>query len=256
MSNPPGAFIIFDTPVRLRSFRIAQAFRERYPGVPAPEVAEGATDIPLMKFAGIEVVLFQFDVLIPAGWQPIARRAAAHWPQAEAAFGRHRAHVMVQTMGADATDRLHVAQTVSAAIGTILETHPESSGVLWDMSVAHSRDLFSELSRWAFAPYPDFPTELWVSIHRFRTEDDRVGAVTQGLSSFVGREIELLGAPSQFKAIVSMVRRLSVYLIQGQSPMKDGDTFGESASDRIQVQFKISERFAGLPIIAATLPAA
>jgi hypothetical protein len=254
MSQPPGAFIVFDTPVRLRSSRIAHAFRERYPGVPAPEVPEGATDIPMMQFAGVMLALMQFDARIPDGWQSTAKGATAHWPQAEAVFGRHRAHVMIHTMGADETNRLHVAQTVSAAIGAILETHPESSGVLWDLSVAHSRDLFSELSRWAFSPYPDFPTALWVSIHPFRTEGDRIGAVTQGLSKFFGREIELLGATSQFKAIVSTARRLSTYLVQGDLPMRDGDTFGESASERILVQFRISDRFAGLPIIAATLP--
>jgi hypothetical protein len=126
--------------------------------------------------------------------------------------------------------------------------------VLWDLSVAHSRDLFSELSRWAFSPYPDFPSALWVSIHPFRTDGDQIGAITQGLTKFVGREIELLGSPSQFKTIVSTARQFSTYLIQGDVPMKDGDTFGESESERILVQFRNSERFGGLPIIAATLP--
>jgi hypothetical protein len=254
MSKSPGAFIVFDTPVRLRSSRIAHAFRERYPGVPAPQVAEGATDIPMLQFAGVMLAFIQLDARIPDGWQPTAKGATVHWPEAEAVFGRHHAHVMVSTMGADGTNRLHVAQTVSAAIGAILETHPESSGVLWDLSVAHSRDLFGELSRWAFSPYPDFPTALWVSIHPFRTDGDQIGAVTQGLSKFVGREIELLGSTSQFKAIVSTARRFSTYLVQGDKPVKDGDTFGETASERILVQFRNSERFGGLPIFAATLP--
>jgi hypothetical protein len=256
MSKSPGAFIAFDTPVRLRSSRIAHEFRERYPGVPGPQVADGANDIPLMKFAGVELALIQLDVPVPANWQPIAKGASAHWPEAEAVFGRHRAHVMVATMGADGTNRLHVAQAVSSAIGAILETHPESSGVLWDQSVIHSRDLFGELSRWAFSPYPDFPTALWVSIHPFRTDGDRIGAITRGLSKFVGREIELLGSPSQFKAIVSTARRFSTYLVQGDKPVKDGDTFGENESERILVQFGNSDRFGGLPIIAATLPSA
>ena len=258
MTKAPGAFIVFDTPVRLRSWRIAQEFRERFPGVPGPEVAEGASDIPLMKFAGIELALIQLDVEVPADWKPIARSAAAHWPEAVAVFGRHRAHVMIHAMGADGTNRLHVAQAISAAIGAILETHPESSAVLWDQSVIHSRDLFGELSRWAFSPYPDFPTALWVSIHPFRTEGDGdgVGAITRGLSPFVGREIELMGSFSQLKAIISATRRFSTYLVQGEKAMKDGDTFGANESERIQVKFENSRRFNGLPVMTATLPAA
>jgi hypothetical protein len=121
--------------------------------------------------------------------------------------------------------------------------------------VANSSQVFAELSRLAFAPHPDFPTALWVSIHPFRDSASRVGVVTTGLKDFIGREIELDGPAAQLEFVLTTARGLVAYLLQDGVTMRDGDTIGESASERIPVRLLDSRRFQGLPVYSASLPA-
>jgi Domain of unknown function (DUF4261) len=80
-----------------------------------------------------------------------------------------------------------------------------------------------------------------------------VGAVTMGLSKFVGREIELEGCASQFKSILTTGRGLITYLLQNDGKVPDGDTIGVTENERISLRFEISCRFTGLTVIAVTL---
>jgi uncharacterized protein DUF4261 len=256
MSNP-SAFVLFDASTKLHTSAILRALSERHPDQPIVNFSgDGAdTSSTLLTVAGVTVVLMQFDARLPEGWQPAAKRAIVHWPEAEAAFGRHRAHISVAVMGED-NDRLRVARVVTAVVGALAATHPQSSAVLWDLAVANSSSVFAEFSHSAFAPYPDFPSGLWVSTQPFRDQGAKIGAVTIGLRNFTGREIELEGLASQLKSILITARGLVNYLLQDSAAIRDGDTIGASATEQIQVHFKDSDRFGGLPIIAATMPAA
>jgi hypothetical protein len=256
VAKNPSAFIVLDTAANVRAGALSRALVERYPGTPiVVPPGDEETSANLVILSGVMVALLQIDARLPDGWQSAAKQAAVHWPEAETAFNRHRAHVVVSVMGGD-NDRLHAARIITAVAGTITAIQPQSSGVLWDLAVAHSSRLFADLSLWAFSPYPDFPTALWVGIHPFRAQGSQAGVITHGLSKFIGREIELEGPVSPFKSLVGTARGLAAYLLRGDPAIRDGDTFGESEAERIQVHFKVSHRFAGLPIIAAALPGA
>jgi hypothetical protein len=101
----------------------------------------------------------------------------------------------------------------------------------------------------AFAPYPRFPYPLWVSLHPFR--DGRVvGAITFGLSSFIGREIEYEG-DGDHKMVLHKAAGLVVYLLEHGLVIGDGDTFGVNEAERVRVRYATSRRVAGLPVLLA-----
>lgn len=116
--------------------------------------------------------------------------------------------------------------------------------MVWAGRVARPADLWLETSRDSFAPYPGYPLGLWVDILPFGS-GAKIGAVTMGLSAFVGREIEFVTGKLTLPALFDKVAGLSVYLIEHGSVVKDGDTIGASASERIQVRYKNSEVFGG-----------
>lgn len=154
----------------------------------------------------------------------------------------------------ESESRLQRARVTTAVVGAVVATHPLCSGVLWDLTVANSSEVVADLSRLAFAPYPDFPSALWVSMHPFQDPgSSRVGVVTMGLRSFIGREIEMDGQATRFKDVLTTVRGLATYLMQDGVKINDGDTIGGSATERITVRFLESRRFQGLPVIAASL---
>jgi hypothetical protein len=257
MTNP-SALILLDEATKLDMSRLSECLIARHPGTPIamPNPEKGGSTAAVFNFAGSVVAVMQFDARLPDGFQAAARRAAMYWPEAEAVFARHGGHISVNVMG-ESRDRLQVARVLTASTAAIVAAHPFCSGVLWDLMVANSRPEFAELGLQAFAPYPNFPSALWVSMHPFRDPgSSQVGVVTLGLRNFIGREIELEGPDPQLKSLLTTTRGLVTYLLQPGVTVRDGDTIGHSMDQRIKVRLADSRRFQGLPIVSAQLPAA
>jgi hypothetical protein len=156
----------------------------------------------------------------------------------------------------ESENRLRIARVITAVVGALVATHAQCTAVLWDLTVVNSRRIFAELSCSAFAPYPDLPSGLWISMHPFQDEgSSRVGVITMGLRNFIGREVQLEGPATQIETVLTSARGLVTYLLQDGVKLRDGDTIGESATERIPVRLLKSRRFEGLPVIAARLPA-
>jgi hypothetical protein len=175
MSNP-SAFVLFDAPVELNASTIVREFERRYPdrSVSPPASSGSNGSAVVLSVSGATVALMRFDAPLPDGWQEAASRAKTHWPDAEAVLDRHRAHVIVTVMG-EGKDRRDVARVVTAVTGALVATAQHATAVLWDLTVANSSQVFAELSRMAFSPYPDFPMALWVSMHPFSRSRQRAG---------------------------------------------------------------------------------
>jgi hypothetical protein len=250
----PTAFILLDEPTMLDTSRIRDSLAARHPGVPLSIPDSDPASAIVLNCAGSVVVVMNIAARLPDGWQQVANRAAMHWPEAEATCARHQAHLIVSVMG-ESENRVKISQVITAVVGALVATHPSCSAVLWNW-VASSSQTFAELSRSAFAPYPDLPSGLWVSMHPFRDSVSRVGVVTIGLKDFIGRELELDGPATQFELVLTTASGLVAYLLQDGVTMRDGDTIGASATERIPVRLLDSHRFQGLPVFAASLPAA
>jgi Domain of unknown function (DUF4261) len=251
MSNPT-AFVLLDESVKLIGSTIHQSLAARHQDQAlaiAPDNGSSSNTI-VLNLSGEVVTLTQVDRPLPDGWQPIARRSVTHWPEAQTVFARHRAHIAVGVIG-ESNDRLHVARVITGVVGALVVAYPSCSGVLWDLTVANSAPIVAELSALAFAPVADLPSALWISMHPFHDPGSPlVGAVTMGLSKFVGREVEFEGPASQLKSVLMTARELVTYLLANGVNVRDGDTIGRSANERIPVRFKASDRFNGLPVIA------
>jgi hypothetical protein len=256
MANPI-AFVLLDAPTKLNAAAIAETLSARYPNQPCvmpPGDPSGAAPM-VLTLANTVVAIMRIDAPLPDGWQTAAARAAIYWPEAEAVFRRHRAHCVVSVMG-DAKYHLQVERVTTAVAGALVATHPLCTAMLWASTVANSSQVVADLSRFAFVDYPDFPSALWVSLNPFHDPGSpHVGVITMGLNRFIGRELELEGPASQLKLVLTTAESLVVYLIQYGANVHDGDTFGESASERISLHFADSGRFNGLPVIAAELAA-
>jgi hypothetical protein len=252
----PIAFVLLDRHVVPDMNAVAAAIRARHPDVPVEVAAAGeagqAAGSPLISCAGQMVVVMSIPAALPRD-EGVLDTASRTWPQAKATFARHRAHLIVSTLGAS-ENRLPVVRAMTAVIGAIMATVPVRTGVLWSR-VAVSAEHWLQMSPAAFAPYPSFPFMLWVGIYPFR-DGALIGAVTYGLASFVGREIELEGNGADLSNIIDKVAGLTAYLIERGEVIPDGHTFGGSETERLALRHATSRRFANLPVLLATCPAA
>jgi hypothetical protein len=248
------AFIMLDQFVEPDLERVAEAIRTRHPDTsitvgPTPS-GQGAKPNMLVCDNKM-VVVMSLPAPLPRDEGAI-KRAARTWPQAAQVFERHQAHLIVSNLGPDEENQLPNARILTAVIGGLIAAVPGCSGIVCNQ-VPRPADHWLDMSRSAFAPYPDYPFLLWVDIHPFRY-DSAIGAVTSGLASFVGREIELEGGGLDLSSVLNKMAGLSVYLIERGSVIPDGDTFGASEEEYLQVRHTSSTRFPGLPVLLAAPP--
>jgi len=250
MSSSLLALVLLDNPVTPDMSAVNKVLHARHPEL-ATEAGDGggaqqaSADSPLIRCGNELVAVMSMPAPIPHD-QGLWARAATTWPESKVVAARHRGHVIVSMLG-KSEQPLVAARLTTAVIGALIATLPEACGVVWAGRVARSADLWLETSIDSFAPYPDYPFRLWVDILPFRS-GAKIGAVTMGLTAFVGREIEFVTGKLTLSALFDKVAGLSVYLIEHGSVVKDGDTIGVSASERIQVRYKNSDVFGGLPV--------
>ncbi|AWM08805.1 DUF4261 domain-containing protein [Bradyrhizobium symbiodeficiens] len=250
MSSSLLAFVLLENPVTPDMSAVAEVLHARHPELATESMDDGRVQqarasSPLIRCGNELVAVMAMPAPIPDD-DGLWARAATTWPESKAVAARHRGHLIVSMLG-KSEQPLVAARITTAVIGALIATMPEACGVVWAGRVARPADLWLETSSYSFAPYPDYPFRLWVDILLFRS-GDKIGAVTMGLTAFVGREIEFVTGKLTLPELFDKVAGLSVYLIEHGSVVKDGDTMGTSASERIQVRYKSSDAFGGLPV--------
>lgn len=160
------------------------------------------------------------------------------WPEERKdELKNHGDHWVVTTAGSElkAVDQ---AWMVTHVVDGILRSHPSALGVIWGPdSLRIISGPFQEIAR---LPYEDsFPTMLWVAttIVPGTGEDAPMIAMTTGMEAFDLMEIESVGSPESAEELHSRLQMLIGYLLENGLVIKDGDTIGETASERIQVVY-------------------
>ena len=254
MSSSLLSFVLLSRPVTPDMSAVVKALHLRHPEL-APEPADddelqpAQANSPLIRCGNEFVAVMSMPAPIPQD-PGLWARAARTWPESEAVATDHQGHIIVSLLGKSERP-LVAARLTTAVIGALIATVPECCGVVWAGRVARAADLWLEASPWSLAPYPDYPFRLWVDILPFRS-GAKIGAITIGLSAFVGREIEFVTGKLALPALFEKVAGLSVYLIEHGNVVKDGDTIGASASERIAVRYKNSDVFGDLPVFRCT----
>jgi hypothetical protein len=201
----------------------------------------------MVLFQQVTVVLMGFAAKLPSGWEPALQRAQAQWPEAVPAGQRHRGHVVVTVM-TKSEDRLLIARCMTAVIGALIAVEPACSAVLWGAVVASAPPAFATASQAAFAVESELPKSLWVSVHPFRKDANRlVFILTLGLRVFAERELELEGPATQYQRMLHIAAGLTTYLIVRGPVVRDGDTIGFSQTERIRLRHAMASTAPDLP---------
>jgi hypothetical protein len=257
MSNPI-AYVLLEQFTPFDDRKLVDSLRERHPDLRWElwaNPSQAKANEPVMIRCGDHLmVVMSMPAPIPND-DNLWKRASRTWLEALSVAGRHRAHYVVSTMGA-AENRadiarltdLESARLVTAVVGGLIASTPGCCAVVWGNKVARSPQMWLDRSRKAFAPFPDYPFTLWVEIIPFPSVRT-TGAVTVGLDSFAGRDIEFDLEGMDHATVIDRVAGLAIYLIEHGGVVKDGDTIGVSEADRIQVHYRTS-RFNGAPVFA------
>jgi hypothetical protein len=258
----PVAFVLLEGPVTLNESALVEALRQRHPDARwdiADNVAQAGVDRPIIIRGGDSlVVVIPMPAPLPRDRNRLWKRASRIWPEAPEIAGRHRAHLVVSTIGpaennAGIAHLTHIgsARLTTAVVGGLIAVTPGCCAVAWGAAVGHSAQMWLDTSRSAFAAWPNHPFSLWIDIIPY-SSGHATAAITLGLSAFVDREIEFEVDGMDRATVIYRVAHIAFYLIQhGLGAMiKDGTTIeGDSEADRVKVRYRTS-RFTGSPVLA------
>lgn len=256
MSRSFLTFVLLESPATPNMVALAAALRSRHPELAAklddggaPGIRQNSAGASVIRFGDQLITVMSMPTPIPQD-PGLWSRAAAAWPEAKAVAARHRGHLIVSVLGPK-QQLLPTARLMTAVLGALIATMPQCCAVVWDGKIARPADLWLHLSTQSYAPFPDYPFALWIDVLPFRSERG-IGAVTMGLSAFVDREIEFETSSLTLGALIKKVLGLAIYLVEYGRVLRDGDTFGGDARERIAVRYKNSDRFNGMPVYLCT----
>ena len=231
--TPPIAFVLLREPAVPDLSMLLEAMRQRHPerswtaGAPGPNRPRS----PFILCGKRIVVLMPVEAPLPAD-EDMWARAATAWPEARAVVARHRAHVIVSLMG-ESEGKIEDAKIVTAVVGGLIAVTAAACAVVFGSRVARSAQSWLDLSARAFVPYPDYPFALWIDVTSFRAGPQSTGALTYGLTRFIGREVEFevsgLSGPSLLQRIAS----LACYMLEHGEGINDGDTIEDEEAERM-----------------------
>jgi len=175
----------------------------------------------------------------PIPWSDLERPCVTSWlwPEAAQALRGHKNHLVVTLSSAG--DPLVRAQLLSAVIASILATCPQALGVYWGTGgLVISPKLFREF---AVQMLPDgLPLYMWIDFRVFPNDRGKMSGFTQGLAALGHMELETQNSPEAMGELRERFFGLACYVLTNGPVIRDGDTVGENANEKIRVSYSPS----------------
>ena len=231
-----------DTFVRLKGAETVKDVSIRWPGGESSTEHEVDGNTLSFEIDTAVVTIGHIPAEIPDSELDGPCQTSLLWPSAADEIKRHRSHSIVTI--SDAPDLITASKLLTSAVVSFMAAHESAIGVYWCDSVAvHSKVVFTEL---ATELLPDqLPAILWVDYRVNPAENGRATGFTQGMKSLGHKEIEAMDAHENAKELYDRLTGLVDYLLENGPVINDGDTLGESETERIRCI--IGESKAGHP---------
>ena len=172
----------------------------------------------------------------PLPWSDLEgpARCAWHWPEAAGVLREHASHLIV---GVKVTDDspVNCAIRLTLLVAAVCEGVPTATAVYWPSGTCVSPAArFIELAR---EMRPDsLPLLAWVEFRVFPNDDQSGWSVfTTGLRPLGLMEIEVRDASGGPTALLEKVIDIAGYLTQAGAILKDGDTIGTTADEKLLI---------------------
>lgn len=157
------------------------------------------------------------------------------WMEGAEVAATHTCHVVVVNQDTQAAEPIASAQAVSRLALVALEVFDGLAVVWGGGSICTSRELFEEN---AYNPEDDLlPLLCWMRFQVVPKSGKKVGLYTVGMEQFGHMEIEVDQSNLDPMSLVALIADLAHYIIVSGETIRDGDTIGESADERILVRY-------------------
>jgi hypothetical protein len=175
---------------------------------------------------------------IPWGDLDEACATSVLWPNAEATLRTHSMHMVVAVTGeASAIER---SRLLTQIIASLIQCVPPLSGVYWGAAgLVISPAMFREFATEILPEGP--PLHMWVNFRVGRNDKGTTSGFTRGLAALDLMDIETdssIDSPSELR---ERLESIAGYLLGNGLVIADGDSLGESETEKIRVVYAPSQ---------------
>jgi hypothetical protein len=230
------SMILLTEDAQLSAADIQGDLAARFPDLPAS--SDPAEDGNTLSFAlgSADVILGKMPAPIP--WSELEGPCATSvlWPNAADTVKAHKEHIIV-TVSGDSLDPIQLATLLTQATASVLATTPAALGVYWgSATLVIPKNVFIDFATEVLPEGP--PLHIWVDFRVGNTEDGQSSlGFTQGMEALGHMEFEALESPETFADLRERFMGLAGYVLENGPVIRDGDTIGEDANERIRVVY-------------------
>ncbi len=191
----------------------------------------------MFEMGGLTVIGQLVPAPIPWGDLEGPCRTSWMWPNAEEQLRAHAGHLIVTVMGDD--DPVVRAKFLTIGIAGILGSCPEALGVYWgDATLVIPSALFQDMAKEILPG--GLPLFLWIDFRAGKNEDGTTGGFTSGLAALGHMEFETDNATDDVGTLRERLFNLANYVLEKGPVIKDGNTVGADANEKIRVVYSKS----------------
>jgi hypothetical protein len=213
--------------------RIEQELRTRYPDLNAASPADDRGTASLQLRDGKLIVAL---LPVPIPWSDLEGPCAASllWKDAAEEVRSHRAHLLVTVLSElnEVERSILLTQTTLA----VLAASDAAIGVYWgSAALLVPKEFFLEYAGKVLPLGP--PLDVWVDFRVGWQTDTTSGGFTQGMEALGHLELEARDWPEKPSELRDRFRELAHYLVQHGPVIRDRDTIGQDASEKIRAVY-------------------
>lgn len=227
------AFVVSDSHINVDAATLAQRVRNQF-GVEKVEPLAPSDGIVEIKIDGVTVMIAPMGAAYPTSdLDSLPGISVRGWASGKRPDFTNKDHAILTVVGEHDEKKAAAALTVAAAALCVPAT---CVGVMWGPSeeFVHPSHIASAAKE-AFSNAP--PTTLWINTLPYQTKDG-FGLTTQGLSTFIGRELHFLPHREYtLEDLLGFSLDVSDYLFEKGGIIQNGDTLDFSDTSNLRARW-------------------
>ena len=213
---------------------VAHMLSSQFPDVTVGNIQSEENTISFNVDPDVAVVLGHMPGPVP--WDSLAGPASVSllWPESEQPLNAHKSHMIVTIAGE--MEPVPQAILLTQATTAVLSATESALGVLWcNAQMLVRKDLFCEFAEKIMPQGP--PLHIWLNMRAGDAPDGSglTAGFTEGMTALGHMEFETLNSTDDVGELRDRLYSLAEYVLENGPVIRDGDTIGESANERIRV---------------------
>ena len=221
-----------DSPIRAKD--VQRHLAENWPELPAASGIEEKDDALSLQIGEASLIMAKMPAPIP--WSDLEGPCATSilWKNAASEVKKHSIHWIV-TVNGD-LDPFLLSKLLTQATAAATAACEEAIGVYWgNATLVIPKDIFIDFAKEVLPHGP--PLHIWVDFRVGKDSDTSSSGFTAGMKALGHMEFETQSSPEPPGELRERFLALAGYIVENGPVIRDGDTVGEDAEERIRVVY-------------------